>query len=180
MLMNRLTTATLLIFLFTFILQARSQENFKRRPSPLAITFVRFKDSYVKIVYSQPQKNDREIFGKLVPYGQVWRTGANEATEITLTKDLLVNNILLKAATYSVFTIPEKDKWTVIFNSDLALWGSYNYNSKLDVLRIEVPVQANNTVFEALTMQFDQKNEVADLLIMWDNVMVVIPFKFIN
>src|SRR5688500_16796609 len=74
------------------------------RPSPLATINMRFKDAYIKIVYSQPHKNGREIFGKLVPYGEVWSTGANEATEITLTRDMLINNQLLKAGTYSLFT----------------------------------------------------------------------------
>jgi hypothetical protein len=178
--MKSLITAHCLIFLFTFSINVQSQENFKRRPSPLALTSMRFKDAYVKVTYSQPQKNEREVFGKLVPYDQVWRTGANEATEITVTKDILVNNLVLKAGTYSFFTIPGKEKWTIIFNTDLGLWGSYNYNTKLDVLRIEAPVQASDTIFEAFTMQFDQRNEVADLLMMWDTIKVIVPFKFIN
>jgi hypothetical protein len=157
-----------------------AQEVFKPRPSPLAVTAMRFKDAYVKIMYSQPQKRGREIFGKLVPYGQVWRLGANEATEITLTKDILINNQPLKAGTYSMFTIPDKEKWTIIINSDVGLWGAYNYVQTLDVMRFEVPVNQNNVNFEAFTMQFDQKNELAELLIMWDTVKVSIPFKFTN
>lgn len=156
------------------------QEVFKPRPSPLAVTAMRFKDAYVKIMYSQPQKRGREIFGKLVPYGQVWRLGANEATEITLTKDILINNQPLKAGTYSMFTIPDKEKWTIIINSDVGLWGAYNYVQTLDVMRFEVSVNQNNVNFEAFTMQFDQKNELAELLIMWDTVKVSIPFKFTN
>src|SRR5690349_22400199 len=102
------------------------------RPSPTAIVSSRYKDTYVKITYCQPRKRGREIFGKLVPFGEVWRTGANEATEITLTKDLFVKGTLLPAGTYSVFTIPGKEFWTIIFNKDLGLWGSYNYNIKSD------------------------------------------------
>lgn len=156
------------------------QEVFKPRPSPLAIAAMRYKDAYVKVVYSQPLKRGREIFGKLVPYGQVWRTGANEATEITLTKDILVNNQPLLAGTYSIFTVPDKEKWTIIFNSDVGIWGAYNYNQTLDVLRFDVPVTQNNANFEAFTMSFDQKNDVAELLMMWDTVKVSIPFKFTN
>ena len=169
---------SVLVLLVTHVAQA--QESFKPRPSPLAIASMRYKDAYVKITYSQPQKRDREIFGKLVPFGQVWRTGANEATEITITKDILINNQLIKAGTYSIFTIPETEKWTVILNSDIGLWGSYNYNAAMDVLRFEVPVTQSNPVSEAFTMSFDQKNELADLLIMWDRVKISIPFKFIN
>ncbi|MFZ6010956.1 MAG: DUF2911 domain-containing protein [Bacteroidota bacterium] len=157
-----------------------AQEVFKPRPSPLALTTMRYKDAYVKIIYSQPQKRNREVFGTLVPFGQVWRTGANEATEITLTKDLLINNVLVKAGTYSLFTIPEKDKWTIIINSDIGLWGSYNYNPAMDVLRFDVPVQPLNTVYEPFTMIFEQKNEMAELLMMWDKTKVAIPIKFVN
>jgi hypothetical protein len=159
---------------------AFSQEAIKPRPSPLAIISMRYKDAYVKIVYSQPLKHGREIFGKLVPYDQVWRTGANEATELTTTRNIQINGTLLKAGTYSLFTIPQKDKWTIIINSELGLWGAYNYNSKLDVMRFDVPVSTTDTVYEPFTMQFDQRNEVADLLLYWDKTKVSIPIKFIN
>jgi hypothetical protein len=160
---------------------AMAQEALTPKPSPLALIKMRYKDAYVRITYSQPHKNGRDIFGSLVPYGQVWRTGANDATELTTTKDILIGEKQLKAGTYSIFTIPEKDKWTIIVNSDLGLWGSYNYNEKLDVIRFEVPVKkADDVVYEPFTMKFEQKNELADLLIMWDNVRVTIPVKFNN
>src|SRR5688572_28697951 len=98
-------------------LTASAQEQVKARPSPLALATVKNKTTYVKITYSQPHNNGRAIFGSLVPYGQVWRTGANEATEITVTKDITINSVLLKAGTYSIFTIPEKEKWTIIINA---------------------------------------------------------------
>jgi hypothetical protein len=158
-----------------------AQEAITPRPSPLAIISMKYKDAYVSLHYSQPHKHGREIFGKLVPYGQVWRTGANEATEITLTRDVLINNQQLKAGTYSLFTIPEQDHWTVIINSETGLWGSYNYNVKLDVLRFDVPLQpVTNVVYEPFTMKFDQKNELANLLMFWDRVSVSVPIKFTN
>jgi hypothetical protein len=165
--------------ILTFAVEA--QEALPPRSSPLSVISMRYKDAYVKVVYSQPHKRGREIFGKLVPFGEVWRTGANEATEITLTKDLLVNNQVLKAGTYSLFTIPEKDKWTIIVNSDTGLWGAYNYNPKVDVMRFDVPVKAvTNVIYEPFTLQFDQKNELAELLMLWDNVKVSVPLKFTN
>jgi hypothetical protein len=158
-----------------------AQEALMPKPSPMTSINMKYKDAYVKITYSQPHKRGREIFGKLVPYGEVWRAGANEATEITLTRDLLINNMPLKAGTYSIFTIPEKDRWTIIINAELGLWGSYNYNSKLDVMRFDVPVQTpSNVVYEPFTMKFDQKNELANLLMFWDNVAISIPVKFTN
>lgn len=170
------------ILLFSsFTADVFSQGTLEARPSPMASIGMRYKETYVKITYCQPQKRGREIFGKLVPYGKVWRTGANEATEITTTKNIQINGTLLKAGTYSLFTIPDKDKWTIIINSDLGLWGAYNYNQKQDVMRFDVPVQAiSDVVYEPFTLQFDQRNDVASLLIMWDRTKISIPVKFIN
>lgn len=166
-------------FLAVMSVDVSGQEAVKQRPSPLAIAAIRFKDAYIKITYSQPEKRGREIFGKLVPYGEVWRTGANEATEITTTKNIQINGTLLKAGTYSVFTIPQKDKWTVIINGEVGLWGAYNYNSKLDVMRFDVPVMQSDVVYESFTMEFNHRNEVADLLLYWDKTKISIPVKFI-
>ena len=170
----------LVVFFSCSIIEAFGQEVLKSRPSPLAITAIRYKDAYIKITYSQPQKHGREIFGKLVPYDEVWRTGANEATEITTTKNIQINGTLLKAGTYSIFTIPQKDKWTIIINSEVGLWGAYNYNSKLDVMRFDVPVTPIDEVYESFTMQFDHRNEVADLLLYWDKTKISTSIKFIN
>lgn len=169
-----------IIILLCSISSVFAQEVFKTRPSPLAIASVRYKEGYIKVTYSQPLKRDREIFGKLVPYGQVWRTGANEATEITATRDMMVNNQVLKAGTYSIFTIPGETEWTIIINNDVGLWGAYNYNDKMDLMRFNVPVNANSTFYEAFTISFDHRNEMADLLIMWEKTKIIIPLKFIN
>lgn len=169
------------LFLLLSTFNSFAQEAVKPRPSPLAIASSRYKDNYVKLIYSQPQKRGRDIFGKLVPYGEVWRTGANEATEITFTKDLLVNTTIVKAGTYSLFTIPDKDNWTIILNNELGLWGSYNYNSKLDLLRFQVPVQLlNDVVFESFTITFDQKGDKAEILFMWDTVKVSFLIQYIE
>ncbi len=158
-----------------------SQDAVGALPSPLAIARMKYKDAYVKLTYSQPHKRGRIIFGNLVPYGRVWRMGANEATEITLTRDMQINGQLVRAGTYSLFAIPEQDKWTIIINAETGLWGSYNYNEKLDVMRFDVQVaNTGKLIYEALQMKFDQKNELANLLINWDNVQISIPFKFLN
>jgi hypothetical protein len=160
-------------------LAAISQEAIKARPSPLAIVTARYKDTYLKIIYSQPHKRGREIFGKVIPYDQLWRTGANEATEITLSKDMIINSQALKAGTYSLFSIPSKEKWTIIINSDLGMWGSYNYNQKMDVLRFEVPVEMlKEAVYEPFTILIDQKTDNAILSLLWDKTKVSFPIQF--
>lgn len=170
----------LLTFLYVNALFA--QDKVTHRPSPLAIVSARYKDCYFKLTYSQPHKKGREVFGSLVPFGKIWRTGANEATEFTVTKNIQINGTLLVAGTYSLFTIPDKERWTIIVNSDLGMWGSYNYNESLDVMRFDVPSQTipGELVYEAFTIQLIQKNEVAELLFLWDKTRVSVPIKFIN
>jgi hypothetical protein len=168
----------LLLVLATTTLQA--QEGVRPRPSPLAQISMRYKDCYVKVVYSQPHRRGRVVFGELVPYGQVWRTGANEATEITFTHDLLFNGVLVTAGTYSLFTIPEKIKWTIILNRDLGLWGSYNYNPARDVLRFDLPSLETTEMYEPFTMEFHQANDSATLELLWETTRISIPIKFTN
>lgn len=150
----------------------------EKRESPLSVTASRYKDTYIKIVYSQPQKKGREIFGKLVPYGEVWRTGANETTEITITTDINIGGQALKAGTYSIFTIPNPDSWTIIFNADLGMWGSYNYNPKRDVIRINVYPTSLTEVAEAFTIAITPMNEKADMVFQWDKTKVTLPIQY--
>lgn len=176
---NTALIAFFLIFSAASILHA--QEQTAVRPSPLAIVSAKYKDTYLKITYSQPQKKGRELFGSLVPYGQVWRTGANEATEITITKDLFIAGKLLSAGTYSLFTIPDKEKWVIILNKEPGLWGSYNYNIKMDVFRFDVSVQAvHDLVYEAFTILIDHKNNKAEISLLWDKTKVTFPVDFIE
>jgi hypothetical protein len=178
--MKLLAYALLIPLCFPIILSA--QNILKPRTSPLAVVTAHYKNTYLKITYSQPQKNSREIFGNLVPYDLVWRTGANEATEITVTNDILVNGSLLKAGTYSLFTIPGKEKWTIIFNSDLGLWGAYNYNPKMDVLRFDISVKSTpeNAVYESFILRIDQKTDTAELFLLWDDIQISFPIQFIE
>lgn len=151
------------------------------RLSPLAITSFKYKDTYIKITYSQPHKRGREVFGHLVPYNEVWRTGANEATEITLTRDAYIGGYLISAGTYSLFSIPGPDKWTIIVNQEKGLWGSYNYNAKLDVARFDIPTaDTGSVVYEAFSIHVEQRNNVADLLLLWDKTKIVIPIQLLE
>ncbi len=171
--------AAVLILILSLPASLFAQLEIKPRPSPMAVASYRYKDTYLKITYCQPHKRGREVFGTLVPFGQVWRTGANEATEIVVTRDIEINGALLKAGSYSLFSIPEKEKWTLIFNSDLGLWGAYNYNPKMDVLQIEVPTEPlTGVVYEAFTISLDSKNDKADLLFLWDKTKVTLSVKF--
>lgn len=154
-----------------------AQDDYLTRTSPLAMATWRYQDGYVKVVYGQPRRRGREIFGTLVPYGKVWRTGANESTEITLTKNVRVAGKPLAAGTYSLYSIPERDAWTLIFNKDLGMWGSYNYNEKMDALRVEVPTRIQGNLIEEFTIRFETRNQLADLVLMWDHIVIRVPME---
>jgi hypothetical protein len=155
-----------------------AQEALKPRPSPMYMTTMKHNDTYVKITYGRPHKNNREIFGNLVPFGEVWRTGANEATELTTTGDIMLAGKRVKQGTYSLYTIPQQDKWTIILNSALGQWGAYEYDKQKDVMRFDVPVEKMDKTYEPFTIEFNQDNSDAYLLIMWDRTKVSIPLSF--
>jgi hypothetical protein len=141
---------------------------------------LKYESTYVKVTYGRPHKKDRVIFGELVPYGQVWRTGANEATEITVTRDILVNGVRLAAGTYTIFTIPERDGWKVIFNSELGQWGAYNYNPDKNVLVADAAVSHTEVVYEPFTIEFQLQDTKANLLMMWDTTKASITLEFVE
>lgn len=135
------------ILLISFVMisnQSIAQDNNKVRISPKAavIQTVGFTD--VKIDYSRPGVKGRVIWGGLVPYNKVWRAGADEATKITFANDVKINGKTLKAGSYSFFTIPTKNKWTLIFNYVAEQWGAFEYNESEDALRIEVTPEKGN------------------------------------
>lgn len=167
------------VMLLTFCCTSLRAQSADIRISPVALASISYKDTYVKITYGQPAKRNREIFGGLVPYHEVWRTGANEATEITLTRDVVILGKSVTAGTYSLFTIPKPDEWIIILNKDVGLWGAYNYNSRQDYFRWSVPVKKlEEKMYERLTMSFDDRNNEADLNICWDDICVRLPIQF--
>jgi len=165
------------VFIFQY---ATAQEAVKPRLSPLEIVTLKYESTYIKVTYGRPHKKGRDIFGALVPFGEVWRTGANEATEITFTKDVKINGKRLNAGTYTVFTIPERDKWTVILNSDLGQWGSYNYNADRNVMEIEAEVSELDITYEPFTIEFQLQDDEAKLIMMWDKTKASFTIEFLD
>ncbi|HEX6226276.1 MAG TPA: DUF2911 domain-containing protein [Chryseolinea sp.] len=133
----------------------------------------------VRVTYSRPAKNGREVFGKLVPYGKVWRTGANENTEIKLYQDVEIGGKQVPAGTYSLFSIPGEKEWTIILNRDLDYWGAYKYNEKSDVVRVTAPATTAGEPIENFSIQFEGKGEKkAVMKLGWDTTLVEIPVKY--
>jgi hypothetical protein len=133
----------------------------------------------IRILYSRPAKKEREIFGKLIPYGKVWRTGANEAPELKLYRDLTLGGKPVKAGTYALFTIPDQTEWTIIISSDLDQWGAYSYTENKDVLRFKVPVKQTGESVENFSIRMEKKDDhIALMRLAWDRTMIEIPFEW--
>jgi hypothetical protein len=129
--------------------------------------------SKVKVVYSQPSARGRKIMGGLVPYGEVWRTGANEATVIEFDKPVKIEGKDLAAGKYSLFTIPGETEWTIIFNKDTKQWGHYSYKQADDVLRVTVKPTKLSAPVETFVISVG--NEQIELK--WENTAVPVKIK---
>lgn len=131
-----------------------------------------------RVVYSRPQKNGRAVFGELVEYGKVWRMGANEATEIEFYRDVKIGGKKVRKGRYTLYAVVNPDKWVMILNTDTDTWGSFKYDQKKDVARVEVPVQKNTENLEAFALSFERSNGSFNLLAAWDDVIVRMPISF--
>jgi hypothetical protein len=167
-----------------------------RRPSPMGMARITLDDTYIRVVYGRPYERGRDnIFGTeesgaLVPYGKVWRTGANEATEITVTGDVMVAGKKLAAGTYSVFTIPNADEWTIHFNSALGLTGGGYWDpvarkfTPADLAATEVLVVSakpgslsEEDKVDQFTISFDKTDTGAHMVLQWIQTEVRVPFE---
>jgi Protein of unknown function (DUF2911) len=144
-------------------------------------------DLKIRILYSRANKRLRPfIFGDStienipVPYGQLWRLGANESTEIEFLTDVAIEGKKLKKGRYSVFAIPNPNNWRIIFNSDLYTWGAYNHDEKKDKLAANARVEKRNTIAEKLLIYFQKTTDGANMIITWDNIQVVLPITILQ
>lgn len=149
--------------------------NDEARVSPNAAVMQTVGTTNVVITYGRPSMKGRDIFGGLVPYNAVWRTGANEATTITFSGDVTIEGQPLAAGSYSLFTIPTSDSWTVIFNNEAEQWGAFNYNEAEDALRVTVEPTSQFEV-EQMGFWFDNVTTTsATAVLAWADV--VVPFE---
>jgi len=133
----------------------------------------------IKVSYSRPYLKGREAFGKLEPYGKVWRTGADESTEIKFYQDAKIMGKPVKAGTYSLFTIPGEKEWTIILSSDLDYWGAYKYKEGNDVLRVTAPVKKSDAPIESFSIVFEKASDNAAKMFMgWETTVVEVPVTF--
>lgn len=145
----------------------------KPMASPRAQATATVKGKTITIDYGQPSVKGREIWGKLVPYGQVWRTGANESTTIEFSADVKLQGQAVPKGKYALFTIPGEKEWTIIINKGIK-WGAYTYKQDEDVLRVTVPVKMVATSTEKMTFTVSKKGVVS---LMWDKAQVDFKVK---
>jgi hypothetical protein len=130
-----------------------------------------------RVIYSRPQKNGRLIFGDLVEYGDVWRLGANEATEIEFYTSVKIGGKKVSKGRYTLYAIVNPDTWTIILNKDTETWGAFKYNAQKDVLRTSVPVQKTSEPMESFAMWFEKTDTGCNLVTGWDVVKVSLPIS---
>lgn len=170
------TKAALVLLLF-LTYHANAQEFKRLDVSPMdAVSFPtssKVSDKLIKVVYSRPQLKGRPL-SQLAPNGNVWRTGANEATDVILYKDMKIDGKEIKAGEYSLFTIPGDSEWTIILSKDINVWGAYSYNKAHDVVRVKVPVTTSTESLEAFSITFDTNGT---MYLGWGTVRVAVPFS---
>lgn len=140
------------------------KKNGKARDLPIA-----------RVLYGRPAKNGRNIFGGLTRYDELWRLGANEATEVEFFTNVKVGGRPVPKGRYTMYCIPEENKWTLIINKDNYSWGSFTYDAKKDVIRTDVPVEKSNEIAESFTIYFEDTRNGGNMIFLWDDVKAVLP-----
>lgn len=176
--MKKYITLSLFVLALVFSTTTNAQEFSGLDKSPMDMasfpSSYKVADKAVRIVYGRPQLKGRSM-GDLAPAGKVWRTGANEAPEITFYKDAKFGGQDIEAGTYSLFTIPGEKEWTVILNKNLNQWGAYTYDQAADVARINVPASTSGEALEAFSIAFKEVDGGAHMVMGWDKTRVEVP-----
>jgi len=182
-----------LLAAFVFCSAGFSQTNISKLPtldkSPMDMAYypanypvLKIQDKAVeplvaRVIYSRPQKNNRVVFGELVEYNQVWRMGANEATELEFYRDVKIGGKKILKGKYTLYAIVNPTEWTMILNKETDTWGAFKNDQKKDVVRVNVPVQQNGDNIDAFTMAFEKTTAGINLNIAWDTILVSLPIS---
>src|SRR6201993_2056745 len=168
--MQKRTAFLLCSVLMLSVFAVGQMANQKQRPSPAANAQCKFADGKtIKVAYSSPRAKGRKIFGGLVPYGEPWRTGANEATTFVTTADLMVGGKHVPAGKYTIFTIPNKDKWVLIVSKKTGEWGIPYPGADQDLVRADMNASSTASPVENFTVAFDKGSKGCTLRIEWEN-----------
>lgn len=174
---NKVSLVVLAVLCVCELGMAQERGNEEPRVSPNASVSQTIGTTEVTITYGRPGVNDRNIFGDLVPFNEVWRTGANEATTITFSDDVMIEGEELSAGTYGLFTIPGEETWTVVFNNVPTQWGAFDYTSEEDALRVEVEPEEASPMEQMIFYFEDVTEESGTVVLHWDDVRIPFTVK---
>jgi len=165
------------VLMFSLFAAAQGQTDKSKRPSPPGTASVALNGKNVNIDYSRPFLKGRKIGSEIVPYGKVWRTGANEATTLTTEADLDIGGTSVPAGKYTLWTLPSEGTWKLIVNKQTGQWGT-EYDQAQDLARIDMQKSQTQQPVEQFTMSFNKKgNDTADLVLDWGSTRVSVPVK---
>ena len=133
----------------------------------------------IKVLYGRPQKDERDLFGDMIPYGEVWSVGANEATEIRFYQDVVFGEQNVKKGTYVLYAIPSENEWTLILNSNIDTWGTSDYSENYDVARAKAKVSKAEPL-EAFSIGFKNKGKYVNMVLAWDTTRITTSIKLDN
>ena len=175
--MSRMTVCCFLVILGLIgaVMPGRSQEQVLSPPAKSACKFADGKT--INVVYSSPRMRGRKIFGNLVPFGEVWRTGADDATAFTTTSDLVAGGTTIPAAKYTLFTLPTQNKWTLIVSKQTGEFGIPYPGEKYDFARIDMKVTKLPKPVENFTISFDQAATTCAMKLEWEATRASIEFS---
>jgi hypothetical protein len=176
-----LSIVALGLFLYSYFVE----NIFATRLSPKDTVEFKLNDLELKVTYNRPYKKGREIFGALVPFNKVWRTGANEATTFSTNKPLYIKGFTIPVGEYTIWTVPKDSVWQVMFNTKKYPWGvdaemKPMWDPNYDLLEIDVPVEKLNSVVEQFTIAFDNTTDNLELTMAWDQTKIAVPLDTTN
>lgn len=169
------------LFLYSYFVE----DIFSKRVSPKDVVKFELNDTKLEVLYNRPYKKGREVFGALVPYDRVWRTGANEATTFTTNKTLIIDGISVPKGIYTLWTVPNDSLWKVYFNTKQYPWGVDDQmrpmrEPKYDLLEVDVPVIDIDSTVEQFTIAFDNTVDVLKMTMAWDQTKIEVPLEISN
>jgi hypothetical protein len=172
-----IVTAALLATVAVAGIALRAQQDKASRPSPPAKAECKIDGKTITIDYSSPRAKGRKIFGSLVPYGQVWRAGANEATTLVTSGDINIGGKAVPAGKYTIFAIPAEDKWTLVISKKTGEWGTAYPGPDNDLARIDMKASKTSAPVENFTIAFDQKGSTCTMRMEWENTTASVDIK---
>ena len=176
-----LAIVTVGLFLYSYFVE----NLFAKRLSPKDTVRFELNDTELEVTYNRPSKKGREVFGALVPFNEVWRTGANEATTFSTNKDLMIQGIYVTKGDYTLWTIPSDSTWNFILNTKQYPWGVDDQmkpmrDPQFDLLEIDVPVHHLSDIVEQFTIAFDNTADRLKLTMAWDTTKIEVPLDIVK